>query len=122
MPMYHYTSRLGAQDILGSGVIRPGRNGLLYLTDIRFSRGASAASQLSIVGKPVELGADLSDTEESSAPPARPLWSLYAMAKEGSCAPAAAASSQSNAPSRRRPCRGLHWTSHDIRLPARTRQ
>lgn len=61
--MYHYTSRLGAQDILGSGVIRPGRNGLLYLTDIRFSRGASAASQLSIVGKPVELGADLSDTE-----------------------------------------------------------
>lgn len=61
--MYHYTSRLGAQDILGSGVIRPGRNGLLYLTDVRFLQGASAANQLSIVGKAVELGADLRDTE-----------------------------------------------------------
>jgi hypothetical protein len=57
MAFYHYTSRLGAQDIVGSGAVRPGRNGLLYLTDIRFDQGAAAATQLSIVAKPIELGA-----------------------------------------------------------------
>ncbi len=63
MSFYHYTSRLGAQDIIGSGYVRPGRGGLLYLTDVAYSDGAEAATKLSIVGKPVELRAtvDLAD-------------------------------------------------------------
>jgi len=59
MTYFHYTSRLGAQDINGSQSIRTGRDGLVYLTDVEYRAGAAASSMLAITGKPVDVAAVL---------------------------------------------------------------
>lgn len=52
---FHYTSRYLAQQIIISGLLRPGRGGRLYLTQDTFERGADAANRLAITIKPVEV-------------------------------------------------------------------
>ncbi len=52
---YHYTSRYQAQGILAAGRIRPGKSGLIFLTDRLYNNGAEASDMLGIGHKPVEV-------------------------------------------------------------------
>jgi len=61
MSFYHYTSRLGAQDIICQRVLLPGQSGLIYPTDTRYASGVEAANLLAITGKPVEMAVELGD-------------------------------------------------------------
>lgn len=57
----HYTSHLGAQNIVAAGCIRPARSGRIYLTKDLYLLGADAAEKLSILNKPVELACLIHD-------------------------------------------------------------
>lgn len=52
---FHYTSRLGAQDIISTRVIQLGRTGAIWLTPTLYALGHEAANHLGIIGKPVDM-------------------------------------------------------------------
>lgn len=53
--VFHYTSRIAAQNIINEGKIKAGALGRIFLTDDLYSSGAEAADRLGIVSKPVEV-------------------------------------------------------------------
>jgi hypothetical protein len=52
---YHYTTRHAAQDISISGEIRPGRDGLIYLTDVLYRLGWQATDYLALPSSRAEI-------------------------------------------------------------------
>ncbi|GEM_PF-2579466 len=52
---YHYTSRATSQEISISGRILPGRDGLVYLTDVLYRIGWQATDRLALPEKNAEV-------------------------------------------------------------------
>jgi hypothetical protein len=59
VPYYHYTSRQFAQDIGCTGVLKPGLSGFVYLSPHAYTSGIVAADELSLIGKPIEIGIEI---------------------------------------------------------------
>jgi hypothetical protein len=72
MPLYHYTSRMAAQNIMAEGKLTPGISGQIYLTNEVYVTGVTAANNLGIPHL-VEVGIEIPDT-----PPPPGLSSLTA--------------------------------------------
>lgn len=88
MPKYvfHYTSRQAAQDIIGSGSLKPGPRGKLYLTEVLYTSGAEAANRLGITNKPVEVvGLVPREAVDKASPLGHvfPVWEGATMIREG---------------------------------------
>src|SRR5581483_9691417 len=52
---YHYTSRSAAQELSIAGRILPGRDGLVYLTDVLYRIGWQATDRLALPEKHAEV-------------------------------------------------------------------
>ena len=62
MPLYHYTSRQAAQNIICVGIITPGISGRVYFSSELYATGATAANALGIPPKkPVEIAFEIPD-------------------------------------------------------------
>lgn len=52
---YHYTSRVAAQEMSIAGQILPGRDGLVYLTDVLYRAGWQATDRLALPERNAEV-------------------------------------------------------------------
>ena len=52
---YHYTSRVAAQEMSIAGQILPGRDGLIYLTDVLYRLGWHATDRLALPERNAEM-------------------------------------------------------------------